>query len=206
VWRYYPQDGDNDTSLTGWMVLALKSAKDFGLTVDQNALKYSLLWLDEVTDPATGQAGYTRRGEGSSRREGMQDRFPSAKTEALTGVALLCRFFLGEDPKTQPLMHLAADRLLKKPPVWDEAAGTIDMYGWYYSSYAMFQVGGSRWDAWNRKMTKAIVETQRQDGNFKGSWDPKDPWGQDGGRVYATAMMVLCLEVYYRYDKIIGSR
>jgi hypothetical protein len=206
VWRYYPQDGDNDTSLTGWMVLALASAKEFKLTVDENALKYSQLWFDEVTDPVTGQAGYTKRGEGSSRREGMQDKFPSTKTEALTGVVLLCRFFLGEDPKTQPLMNLAADTILKKPPVWDPNAGTIDMYYWYYASFAMFQMGGARWDAWNKKMTDATVKSQRKDGNFKGSWDPIDPWGQDGGRVYATAIMVLCLEVYYRYSKILGGR
>jgi hypothetical protein len=55
-------------------------------------------------------------------------------------------------------------------------------------------------------MTDATVKSQRKDANFKGSWDPIDPWGQDGGRVYATAIMVLCLEVYYRYSKILGGR
>ncbi|MCZ6786390.1 MAG: hypothetical protein O7E54_04410, partial [Planctomycetota bacterium] len=27
-----------------------------------------------------------------------------------------------------------------------------------------------------------------------GSWDPIGPWGPDGGRVYSTAVMVLCLD------------
>ena len=41
---------------------------------------------------------------------------------------------------------------------------------------------------------------------FEGSWDPLDPWGEEGGRVYSTALMVLCLEVYFRYGKVLGSR
>ena len=40
----------------------------------------------------------------------------------------------------------------------------------------------------------------------EGSWDPKDPWGEEGGRVYSTALMTLCLEVYYRYPKVFGTR
>ena len=49
----------------------------------------------------------------------------------------------------------------------------------------------------------------RKDGiycTYKGSWDPKGPWGPDGGRVYSTAMMALCLEVYYRYDRVFGTK
>jgi hypothetical protein len=41
------------------------------------------------------------------------------------------------------------------------------------------------------------VDSQRQDGDEKGSWDPGAcPWGSVGGRVYSTALMALCLEVY----------
>ena len=39
-----------------------------------------------------------------------------------------------------------------------------------------------------------------------GSWDPAvDKWGSIGGRVYATAINVLTLEVYYRYPRAIGK-
>ena len=43
-------------------------------------------------------------------------------------------------------------------------------------------------------------------GAADGSWDPNGPWGYSGGRVYATATMVLSLEVYYRYTKLTGAR
>jgi hypothetical protein len=206
VWRYYPRNGDNDSSVTGWMVLVLKSAEEFKLTIDRDAFRYAGAWFDEVTDPSTGQCGYTKRGENSSRKEGMQDKFPPSKTEAMTAVGLLSRFFLGQDPKTTPVMAAAASTMLKKPPVWNPADGSIDMYYWYYASFAMFQMGGNDWDQWNKKMVDAVVKPQRKDSNFRGSWDPIGAWGEDGGRVYSTAIMVLCLEVYFRYSRIIGGR
>ena len=206
VWRYQPRDNDGDTSITGWMVQAMLSAKEFGLQVDENALRAARVWFDNVTDPASGRAGYTRRGEGSSRHAELTARFPAAQTEALTAVALLCRCLLREDPKESPVLDRAAATILQKPPAWNTATGAIDMYYWYYGSYALFQIGGSAWRDWQKKMNAAVLATQRDGGNADGSWDPLDAWGSDGGRVYATAMMVLCLEAYYRYARVLGGR
>jgi hypothetical protein len=81
------------------------------------------------------------------------------------------------------------------------------MYYWYYGSYAMYQMGGSKhWEAWQKAMEKAVVGSQRKEGDEKGSWDPVGPWGYAGGRVYATALMTLCLEVYFRYARVLGAR
>ena len=58
AWRYdVPPSGDADTSVTGWAVLALTSARDAGLAVDSSALEGALSWIDEVTDPASGRVG-----------------------------------------------------------------------------------------------------------------------------------------------------
>lgn len=38
----------------------------------------------------------------------------------------------------------------------------------------------------------------KADGCTWGSWDPIDRWGEKGVRVYATAINVLTLDVYYR--------
>ncbi|HYC77344.1 MAG TPA: hypothetical protein VEI02_06930, partial [Planctomycetota bacterium] len=99
-----------------------------------------------------------------------------------------------------------AELLSKRLPIWEKNTGKIDMYYWYYGTLSMFQFGGPEWNAWNQKMQDAIIKTQRTDGNFKGSWDPEDPWGEDGGRVYSTAVMTMCLEVYYRYGRVFGTR
>jgi len=208
AWRYaYPADGKNDLSITGWMVMCLKSAKDFGLKVDQSALDGAKLYIEELTDESSGRSGYLSKGGYSAREPGMAERWPETKTEAMTAVAMMCRVFLGEDPEKSAALRAGADLLRKQMPLWDEAEGTIDYYYWYYGSYSMFQMGGQDWNKWQSKMIDAVVKTQRRDGDEQGSWDPQfDPWGHRGGRVYSTAIMTLCLEVYYRYDRVIAGR
>ncbi|MEE2886841.1 MAG: prenyltransferase/squalene oxidase repeat-containing protein [Planctomycetota bacterium] len=202
-WRYQPRDNDNDSSVTGWAIMAYKSAKDFKLQVNAQALKISANFLDELTDPATGRCGYTKRGEKSSRHPGDHaTRFPIEKGEALTAVGLFCRFFLGQDPKKVAIMKTAAETLMQRTPIWDKD-GSIDHYYWYYATYALYQMGGNYWTEWSKKLTPAVVKQQREDGNFKGSWDAVGAWGEDGGRVYSTAILVLTLEAYYRYTRLV---
>ena len=207
AWRYdVPPVGDNDTSVTGWMVFALKSAEDAGLKIDPEAYVGSLSWFDEVTDPSTGRCGYIEIGQRSSRIERVNDSYPDDKTEAMTAVALLCRFFLGQDPKEVDVMERHAELMLQMLPEWDPDGLTCDMYYWYYGSYAMYQMGDKYWTTWQKAMEPAVVGSQRKEGDEKGSWDPIGPWGFSGGRVYSTATMALCLEVYFRYAKVLGAR
>ena len=204
VWRYQPRGGDNDTSITGWATLACKAAQDFKLQINPETLDLCAAWLEEVTDPATGVCGYTKRGESSSRHPGDHvTRYPPKRGAAMTAVGLMCRFFLGQTPKEHPVMNRAADTILSKPPRWDEEDGSIDHYYWYYGTYALYQMGGDHWKTWAKHMTTAVVQTQRTEGDLAGSWDPVGVWGQDGGRVYSTAMMTLTLEVYYRYARVL---
>jgi hypothetical protein len=88
----------------------------------------------------------------------------------------------------------------------------IDFYYWYYASLALFQYDGPDgpyWKKWNEPMKNALVPNQRskKDGCPDGSWDPEtERWGFEGGRVYATAINALTLEVYYRYPVFGGTR
>jgi hypothetical protein len=206
VWRYQPRDNDNDTSVTGWAIMAYESGEFFKLQVNTEALKLCATWLDQVSDP-TGLHGYTKQGERSSRKPGDHaTRFPVDKGEAMTAVGLFCRFFMGQDPKEKPIMKASADLILSKPPIWDVKAGTIDHYYWYYATYALFQMGGRHWTEWQKKLETAVVKNQHMDKtkkNLFGSWDPLCAWGEDGGRVYSTAILVLTLEAYYRYSKLV---
>ena len=206
AWRYNVQPGDNDSSVTGWMVMALKSAKDAGLSVDPQSLEWAVDFTDQMTDPESGRTGYTKKGEPPVRAQGRQDQFPSAETESLTAVGVCARIFGGANPDEDRMIKLGVQLMEKKLPSWDTAKGSIDMYYWYYGSLAMFQAGGSPWNNWNTAMNKAIVERQHKEGERKGSWDPIGAWGEDGGRVYSTALLTLCLEVYYRYGKTLGAR
>ncbi|MHC4473419.1 MAG: prenyltransferase/squalene oxidase repeat-containing protein, partial [Planctomycetota bacterium] len=206
AWRYGVRPGENDTSVTGWMVMALKSAKVAGLKVDQSAFDGAKAWLDKGTEPEYGRAGYTKRGDGPARKEDMLARFPPEKSESLTAVGILSRIFVGEDPARSEIIQKGVDLCMKALPVWDRESGSIDMYYWYYGTLAMFQVGGDPWRQWNDAIKDAIVDTQRKDGDEKGSWDPVGVWGREGGRVYSTALNTMCMEVYYRYGRVFGTR
>jgi hypothetical protein len=216
VWRYGVKPGDNDTSVTGWMMMALKSAqlinadakkrgKSALLVIDEDCFEGIKSWLDKMTDPDDGRVGYISRGQGPARPQELVDRFPGEKSESMTAVGMLARIFMHEDPQKSDIVKKGAELCLKVPPTWNKTDGSIDMYYWYYATLAMFQVGGSAWDKWEKAMDTSMVANQRMDGTycgFKGSWDPLDPWGADGGRVYSTAVLCMCMEVKDRYMKM----
>ena len=205
AWRYGVRPQDNDSSVTGWMVMALKSAKEAGgIRVPTEAFEGAAAWIEKCTEPEYGKTGYTARGTGPARPQDIMDKFPPDKSESLTAVGILTRIFLGENPRDSEMIQKGAELCIKVLPEWDEAAGSIDMYYWYYGSLALFQVGGDSWKAWNTAMKTAIIDHQRKDGDQRGSWDPLGPWGREGGRVYSTAVCVMCLEVYYRYSRVFG--
>jgi len=207
AWRYMPRGGENDTSVTGWCVMAMKSGKYAGLEVDPDAFEGARLWIEKMTEPNFGQVGYDFPGGAPARPEGKQDRFPPERSQSMTAVGMLTRIFLGEDPRASSPIQMGAKLCMERLPTWNPDDGSIDMYYWYYGSLALFQVGGTPWKKWNDAMVKAIVEHQHQKGTGSrtGSWDPLCCWGDDGGRVYSTALLAMCLEVYYRYPKVFGA-
>jgi hypothetical protein len=59
-------------------------------------------------------------------------------------------------------------------------------------------------------MSDALIPNQRgpKHGCTWGSWNTGgvERWGYAGGRVYGTAINVLSLEVYYRYENVFGIK
>jgi len=209
AWRYdVPSEGESDTSITGWMVFALKAGQEAGLKIDTEAFPNALAWIDSVTDETNGRVGYIgpERGGRSSRTKQNEAEFDPALSEAMTGVGLLTRAFLGQTPEEAPIMRTHGDLMLRSLPEWDAQGKKVDMYYWYYGTYAMYQLGGEHWAKWRKAMPSAVLSNQRSDGDYTGSWDPAGPWGYQGGRVYSTATMVLTLQVYYRYSRLLGAR
>ncbi|MBI4569711.1 MAG: terpene cyclase/mutase family protein [Planctomycetes bacterium] len=209
-WRYGVKPGDNDSSVTGWMVLALKSARVTGLEFPDKTFEGALAWYAIATDPAYGKVGYTARG-------GQQARLPNAQgfaqNEAMTAVALVSKLFMGV-PRTDPALKLGADALVSDLPAWGPEP-KIDYYYWYYATLSLFQMDQPWWDKWCAPAFNVLIDNQRQGaGQAKdpkeqkarncadGSWDAIDAWGSAGGRVYATAINALTLETIYRYRRI----
>ncbi len=197
AWRYEsPPNRENDTSVTAWMVTAIHSARRTGLEVDEAAFEGALRWIDHATERASGRIGYNGEGTASARVPGVNDHYPTDRTETMTAAGLHCRFLLGQVPSKDPIMVKHADLLMKSLPEWDPDDPSNDMYYWRWGSTAMSLVGGKKyWPNWQKAMKKAALDSQRKDGSSNGSWDPIGPWGYAGGRVYATAMMTSTLAV-----------
>jgi hypothetical protein len=222
-WRYSVKSPVSDTSVTGWMVLALKTVKSCRLlglvsrpTEDEldRAFRGALTWFDNVTSKETGITGYRAPGDPGSMLTELSKRpggYPFSKElSCMTAVSVLCRLFGGES-RTKDDIKRGVGVLLKHTPKWQLQKGkvtsTINMYYWYYATLAMFQFGGGFWKEWNKDMQEALLGTQRRYDDTKeggcedGSWDPIDEWSLAGGRVYTTAIGALTLEVYYRYER-----
>lgn len=204
AWRYdVPAVGDNDTCISAWCALALAVAQEAGIEIDDAAFDGMETWLLQVTDEASGRVGYDAKGSPSARIPGLNADFPTETGEAMTAIAMTVRSFtMGR--KTDPqVWEKQTELLLKRMPLWDSENPMVDMYYVYFGTQAMFQLGGDPWKAWNKSMKTALIKTQHSKGDKAGSWDPIGPWCSYGGRVYSTAMMVLCLEVYYRYPRLL---
>ena len=204
-WRYSSKCNDNDTSVTGWAVMALKSAEISGLNFPASAYQGALNWLNEATETNNYyMTGYNARGTGKVFVPGKNEQFDHHPS--MSAVAVMSRIFIQK--KREPALT-AVNLLAGDLPAWKP--GQVDFYYWYYASLALFQYDGPKgpfWSKWNEPMKNAIVPNQKTAscGCENGSWDPAaDRWGFEGGRVYAAAINCLTLEVYYRYAHVFGG-
>ena len=178
-WRYNPGDA-GDTSVVGWQMMALRSGFVGSLDVAPNVLDGALHFLrDEVAI------------EGGSRYYYMPGSSESGATNA---IGLLCRLYLDWTPDNATLLK-GVDRLVESGPHFGNP------YYNYYATQLIHHVGGSRWVRWNGAIRDRLIETQVLEGHERGSWFPEnaDSHCQVGGRLYATALNCLILEVYYRH-------
>ncbi len=204
AWNYGPDkdpNGRNDTSVTGWQIMALKSAKVAGLKIDGTCFQGAVAWLDIAQD-LKGAPEH----DSSLEWEGGKTAYSGTKgnvnagqgSMAMCAAGCLMRQFMGWK-STDPSVYGPANVMMRNLPDWDRAP---NMYYWYYGTLCMFQQGGKWWKAWNGALRDMLIEHQRKDGDERGSWDPVHSYTKRGGRVMSTALGALCLEVYYRYMRV----
>jgi len=183
-WRYAPgQNGD--TSVFGWQVFALRSARLAGLKVPLYTLKGCKTYLDQAAaDPKGVTYGY------------LPGR-PAASV--MTAEALLGRQYLGWPREYPPLVKgagMVANDL--------NESTERNIYYWYYATQLLHNMQNKDWERWNVRVRDGLVAMQTvSNGCDRGSWDPEYPqpdhWGRSAGRLFLTSLSVLTLEVYYRY-------
>jgi len=203
-WRYTPNEGEttwhkeSDTSVSGWQLMALKSAQMAGLEVPEEVMARVAHWLDLAQ--ADGGSRYMYNPYAGNSPEQRQGLTPNL---AMTAEGLLMRMYLGWD-RAHPAMIRGADYLQDNlPELGDPDNSLRDAYYWYYATQVMFQMQGHHWIAWNERLRPLLAGSQVQQGPLAGSWHPNRPvpdrWAHAAGRLYVTTLNLLMLEVYYRH-------
>lgn len=182
-WRYQPNQSA-DTSVVGWQLMALKSGQIAGLHVPHESWELVKKWLDQV--------------EGKGKQRGQFRYQPGQGFKlAMTAEGLLCRRYLGANLNDTSIVQ-GADYLLKHLPKKNKDSS----YYWYYATQFMFHLSPEYWDKWNAAQRDLLTGSQIKKGQHLGTWDPRDNWERQGGRLYATSMRVMMLEVYYRHQPL----
>jgi hypothetical protein len=198
-WRYQP-GVSSDTSVTGWMMMALKSAALSGLDVSPATEAGIQRWI-EIAQESENEASRYRYNplapDTDSQRHGRM------VTPTMTAVGLLARLYNGWE-RSRPEMRSGADYLAKFPPaVGSPRNPKRDTYYWYYATQVMFHMSDDHWQQWNSRLNPILTSSQIRSGANAGSWEPMSPvpdrWAPYAGRIYVTAMNLLSLEVYYRH-------
>ena len=141
--------------------MALKSAKDAGIPINERTMKDGLAFIDSMTDEDTGRTGYIKKGELPVRPEGLQGKFPATESESLTAVAMCSRIFCDADRFAADEGGRRAARA-RSSRSGTRRKGSIDMYYWYYGTLAMFQMGGEHWERWNKNLKTVVIDNQLQ--------------------------------------------
>lgn len=202
-WRYVPQL-ESDTSVSGWMLMALKSAQMAGLEVPAETLAKVSRWLDVAQ--AAGGSQYRYNPYAADTPQQREGRRPNL---AMTAEGLLMRMYLGWQQNHPPLVEGARVLQANLPALGSAAQPARDSYYWYYATQVMFQMQGDFWAAWYRRLGPLLADSQVFAGPLAGSWHPQQPvpdrWAKEGGRLYVTALNLLMLEVPYRHLPLYGE-
>ena len=203
-WRYTPRS-DADLSVSGWMLVALRSGQLAGISIDPQVMDRVRKLLDTSTAP---NAAATSSGTPGSivylYNARKPDQRPS-QSSSLCMVALgtLMRLHTGWS-KTDPRVIESGRTLsVALPSFGTKDQKARDCYLWYYVSQVLVHTGGDTWQKWYGTLYEQLSATQESTGVKAGSWDPlgatPDRWGLFGGRLYVTTLHLLTLEVPYRH-------
>lgn len=169
-WRYQPRAADDDITVTGCQLMALRAARNAGVNVQSIVVRKG---LDYIKSCACADGGFSYQPGGGSNKP-------------RTGLGILVLQLLGESDS--PLVAKGAEYLVQNPL---QAGQNYFYYGLYYCTQGMFQKGGEHWQFWRKHIVDTVLPLQNPDG----SWPTA---GSSGGQTYATAMAILALEVEWK--------
>lgn len=170
-WRYSPTATDSDMSCSGWALMALRSSRLNGGPVPPDAIAAAVEYVKRHSHKEEGKFGYMGT---------------DGHTLTLSGAGILCLELCGKH--NDPASLKAAKYLMSN--YHELPKENRCFYGIYYTSQGLFQIGGESWKTFSRWMYETFIPMQGADG----AWQK----GEEGSKVYGTALCVLAFTVPYR--------
>jgi len=168
-WRYHPRPFDADISVTICQIMALRSARNAGISVPKETIDRAIAYVRQCQNPADGGFRYMLHSGGSA--------FP----RSAAGVASLYYAGVYEDEAVTKGLECL---LRQKQGLSDGSFGHY-YYGHYYAVQAMYLAGGEYWQKWFPQIRRELLARQKPEGS----------WPSDHGDTYGTSMALLILQI-----------
>ena len=183
-WRYEPDSKDSDMSVTGWCLMALRSARLNGAPVPNKAIADTLGYIGRCEH---AEGGYRYNSLAMWALTKRSAPTPVAASPACSAAGLLCRELAGHHADESNRKTAAYLLKVTTPP--GLFPDSHHEYATYYAAQALFQFGGDPWEQFAERMYRYLLSKQQSNG----------AWFREGsGEVYPTAMYTLALTVTYR--------
>jgi hypothetical protein len=192
----------DDLLVTSWAISAMTLARDFNLLEDDVPLEAAMQFIEECTrSPSSITA--SRNGAAAPVREASESVDHAShrpEQSVVTAVGLFSRLHTDREllrPGNRECVEDGVQSMMRLRPTWETTASSRhNLYEWYYGTCALYLYGGEEWQAWRQAIVPAVTRHQHGNGELEGSWDPQGgQWGEEGGRVYSTALLALTMEV-----------
>ena len=171
-WRYRPEAADADLSVTICQVMALRSAREAGISVPKTTIDRAISYVRQCQ---TSDGGFKY----------MLNSGGSAFPRSAAGVATL--YYAGvyeDDAIRKGLAYLLPFRR----EMGSYAIGHF-YYGHYYAVQAMYLAGGDFWKQWFPAIRREVLFRQESDGK----------WSDPHGESYGSAMALIIIQMPNRY-------
>jgi hypothetical protein len=202
-WRYKPNSTDADLSVTICQIMALRSARNAGVSVPKSAVDRCTDYVMACQDRMEGWFRYMKRGGGGGGPQGF------ARTAAGVSALNSAGYYRNTDTSgikdererrraVQAVEGVRAglEFLKKNRPGGGAGFGRPDMhyfYGHYYAVQAMWTAGGSYWQEWYPAIRDELLSRQNLDGSWLDQICPH----------YGSAMACIILQVPNNYLPIL---
>lgn len=201
-WRYKPFARESDMSITVCQVMALRAARNAGISVARNVIRDAVKYVREsARDERENEVWRSFR----SRRLGIfntgvfkyQKRPDARASYALTAAGVTTLY--GAGVYKDPLIDRGLEFMLQKQEEYNNSYNEhyFFYYGNYYAVQAFYIAGGSRWKAYyfgtssTTGIADFLINNQAEDGSWRCDIGP--------GKNFATAVGTLILAIPFQY-------